>query len=112
MSDTGTFFDRAETLNELVFQALGAASMCWETPEGAGVFDSTRAKAIGDEVVARLRARENEPRLGCATTRQLLDEITTRIEIDGYNGGSGLDYRTVGEPRGGFWWLTPTHESP
>lgn len=37
-----------------VFQALGAASMCWdETPHG--VFDSTRAKSIGDAMVARIR---------------------------------------------------------
>lgn len=92
---TNPILTDAETLNELVFQALGAASTCWETLNGAGVFDSTRAKAIGDELVARLRAREDEPRLGLATTRQLLDEITTRIEIDGYSGGGGLDYRTV-----------------
>jgi hypothetical protein len=43
------------TLEEAVFQALGAASMCWsETPKGT--FDSTRAKEIGDallEVIAR-----------------------------------------------------------
>lgn len=54
---------QANTLEELVFQALGAASVCWETPEGAGVFDSTRAKAVGDELVARIREREAEPRL-------------------------------------------------
>lgn len=35
-----------------VFEALGAASVCWETPEGAGVFESDRAKQIGDELVA------------------------------------------------------------
>ena len=32
-----------------------------------------------------------QPNLGCATTRELLDEIRDRIEIDG-----NLDYRTVG----------------
>ena len=35
---------------------------------------------------------QNEPKLGCATTRQLLEELTARIEVDG-----GLDYRTVDE---------------
>jgi hypothetical protein len=40
-------------------------------------------------------SKEEEPRLGLATTRQLLEEITVRIEIDGYGGGRGLDYRTV-----------------
>lgn len=33
---------------------------------------------------------EREPRLGCATTRQLLEEITARIEVNGE-----LDYRTI-----------------
>lgn len=35
----------------------------------------------------------DEPRLGCATTRQLLDEIAARIEIH-----HSLDYRTVDPP--------------
>ena len=34
--------------------------------------------------------------LGLATTAQLLDEIRTRIEIDYFAGGGGLDYTTVG----------------
>lgn len=36
-----------------------------------------------------------KPNLGLATTRELLAELTARIEIDGYAGGGGLDYRTV-----------------
>ncbi len=76
-----------------IFQALGAASMCWsETPKG--VFDSTRAKAIGEALVEFLHQREGA-RLGMATTGSLLDEIKTRIEIDYYVGGGGLDYTTV-----------------
>jgi hypothetical protein len=35
--------------------AIGAASVCWENPGGAGVFDSTRAAQIADELVAHLR---------------------------------------------------------
>lgn len=31
-----------------------------------------------------------KPNLGCATTRELLDEIRARIEVDGK-----LDYRTI-----------------
>lgn len=31
--------------------SLGAASVCWEDPKGAGVFDSDRAKEIGDELM-------------------------------------------------------------
>jgi hypothetical protein len=38
-----------------VFLAVGAASMCWdETPKG--IFDSTRAKEIGDALVEFIRA--------------------------------------------------------
>lgn len=41
-------------LDEAVFTSLGAASVCWETMEGAGIFDSTRAKAVGDALLAYL----------------------------------------------------------
>lgn len=44
---------------------------------------------------------DDGPRLGLATTGQLLDEIRTRIEIDGHAGGGGLDYRTVDGDRPG-----------
>lgn len=37
--------------------------------------------------------------LGLATTRQLLAEISARIEIDFYRGGGGLDYSTVSDRR-------------
>jgi hypothetical protein len=43
--------DEDLTLEEILFQALGAASMCWEHPEKAGTFDSTRAKAIGEALL-------------------------------------------------------------
>lgn len=42
-------------LETAVFQALGAASTCWENLRGAGIFNSTRAKEIGDKLLAHLR---------------------------------------------------------
>lgn len=48
-------FSRAETVEEVVFQAIGAGSVCWENPNGAGEFDSTLARAVGDDAMARLR---------------------------------------------------------
>lgn len=42
-------------LDGAVFQALGAASTCWENLSGAGVFDSTRAKDIGDGLLEFIR---------------------------------------------------------
>lgn len=45
-------------LESAVFQALGAASMCWsETPKG--IFDSTRAKEIGEALLLKIRAEED-----------------------------------------------------
>lgn len=47
-------FDDCETAEEAIFQALGAASTCWEHIELAGIFESTRAKEIGDALITRL----------------------------------------------------------
>jgi hypothetical protein len=41
-------------LNEVIGQAVGAASMCWEHPERAGVFKVEQATAIVDEVMNNL----------------------------------------------------------
>ena len=42
------------TLEYIVYQGLGEASMCWsEIPNG--VFDSERAKQIGDAIMAAIR---------------------------------------------------------
>ena len=43
-----------------------------------------------EAMIVEVLAIDNEPQLGCATTEQLLDEIKTRIEMDGQ-----LQYRTV-----------------
>ena len=43
-----------ERLKELIFQALGEASTCWQNLSGAGVFDSERAIAIGERLISDL----------------------------------------------------------
>lgn len=73
------FLEDAETLEELVFQAIGAASTCWENLEGAGIFRATRAKALGDELLERLRERENSL-VKLISTRTLINELESRIE--------------------------------
>ena len=45
---------------------------------------------LAEEFAKILVKQMYEPKLGCATTRSLLDEIRTRIEVDGK-----LDYRTI-----------------
>lgn len=48
-------FADVNDVQELMGQMIGAASTCWENLSSAGVFDSTKAKAILDEAVERLQ---------------------------------------------------------
>lgn len=47
-------FDSCNSIEEVVFQAMGFASTCWENMSGTGVFQSTLAKDAGDEAVAKI----------------------------------------------------------
>lgn len=77
-------------LKTFIGEAIGAASMCWETPEGAGVFDSVRAQTIVEAIYDRAMAPDGA-RLGMATTEQLMDELRARV----VSTPGALDYRTV-----------------
>jgi hypothetical protein len=44
-------------LKQVVQEAIGLASMCWEHPEKAGQFDMDLAIRIGEEVMKNLNAR-------------------------------------------------------
>lgn len=44
-------------LEEIIGNAVGAASTCWEHLENTGVFDSERASKIVDETVANIRMK-------------------------------------------------------
>lgn len=88
--------DKTLSLEDVVMQSLGAASMCWEQIEEAGIFQAERARAIGKALIEWVRNNKIEgPRLGLATTRQLVQELQARIETDYASGGGGLDYTTV-----------------
>lgn len=50
------------TFEEVVFQALGAASMCWVGGTGSLEFDSTRAKSIGVRLMDELRMHARQER--------------------------------------------------
>ena len=56
MTDRPADSDHPMTLEEVVYQAIGHASMCW-TPRPEGVFDSEEASRVGAELVTTLRAR-------------------------------------------------------
>lgn len=50
------FLGDEPTVEQLVYQALGAASVCWEgVPHG--VFLSERCKQIGEELIKELKKR-------------------------------------------------------
>ena len=42
-------------IRKRVLTDMGQASMCWEHPEGAGVFDTTQAIEIGDALCQFIR---------------------------------------------------------
>ena len=44
-------------LHEAVFQALGAASVCWR-PIPEGVFDAEQAEEIGEELLEFMRRKQ------------------------------------------------------
>lgn len=43
------------SIEEICFQALGSASMCWIGGTGSAEFDSLRAKAIGEALVREVK---------------------------------------------------------
>ncbi len=54
----GVHLDILNDWSELVMAAIGEASMCWsETPKG--VFNSTKAKEIGEKLLADLKSKHS-----------------------------------------------------
>ena len=68
----------------------GAVARGWCSPKNERkIMDVDLAESISLEV-KKLFDDFKEPQLGCATTRELLNEIKVRIEVDGK-----LGYRTI-----------------
>ena len=68
----------------------GAVARGWCSPKNERkIMDVDLAESISLEV-KKLFVDFKEPQLGCATTRELLNEIKIRIEVDGK-----LGYRTI-----------------
>lgn len=84
----GFDFSACEDRREAVFQGLGAASVCWDNMAGAGVFESEAAAAVGEGLLVRL-AELDEKILRMAATRELLAELTVRVQ-GGYPEGVEL----------------------
>lgn len=48
-------FKDADNVESLIYQTVGAGSVCWENPGGAGVFDDEKARGVAEDAVQRLR---------------------------------------------------------
>lgn len=53
-------------------------------------YDDGCVKKIADGILDFIAKEDTKPNLGCATTRELIDEIRGRIEVSGE-----LEYRTI-----------------
>jgi hypothetical protein len=53
--DADGAFNNAETVEAVVFQAIGAGSVCWESMEGTGIFNDGWAHALGAAACQRLQ---------------------------------------------------------
>lgn len=69
--------------------SIAKAAQIWCRPECAHIVMDTTLGTSFAEVLDEIWSK---PWLGNATTKELLDEISTRIEIH----GPGLSYKTVG----------------
>lgn len=50
-------FADCQSIEEVIFQAIGAGSTCWDNLSGAGIFESEKAKEIGDDALEEIRRR-------------------------------------------------------
>lgn len=48
------------TLQAAVYQAIGAASVCWEHMTGTGIYDDGRAVEIAEALLERIRAHAED----------------------------------------------------
>lgn len=79
------------TTKEWHEQIAGAVARGWCSEKNSRkTMDNDLIVAIVAEVETLLKT-DIHPRLGCATTGELLEEIRVRIEVH----GPGLEYRTI-----------------
>lgn len=70
--------------------------MMFAVKEAAGAWQREKTKdtemdiVLAEEFAKILVKHMYAPKLGCATTREILEELRTRIEMDGK-----LDYKTI-----------------
>lgn len=80
--------DGSLSLVSAVFQALGAASNCWDPFDCTGIFDSERASSIGNALLEKIKT-DKFP--ASEFTGQLIDigpEAFTNGEVINYKGAN------------------------
>jgi hypothetical protein len=95
--------EAVEAAAAVIYSEEVGATEDYEAPDWDELPDGDRAQwlIMAERALAAalppIRAHiADQPQLGLATTRQLLDEIAARIDVDYSSGGGGLDYTTVG----------------
>lgn len=53
---------KRDKLESIVYQAVGAASMCWEHVENAGIFQDDKAKEVSEALLKALEKLDREYR--------------------------------------------------
>jgi hypothetical protein len=48
------YFADVEDVSALIYQTVGAGSVCWENPGGAGIFDDQQARQVAQDCLVRL----------------------------------------------------------
>ena len=84
---------KPKTIREAVFMAIGSGSMCWSDIDKAGVFDTTKAKKVSEDLLSDILAllpKEKESHYGDCIPRddcerilgynQCLKDIRKRLE--------------------------------
>jgi hypothetical protein len=62
--------ENGTSLDEAIGVALGYASMCWESPDGAGEFQSSKAAQCAQELAAAIRdGRVRDGQFGVKVSR-------------------------------------------
>jgi hypothetical protein len=70
-------------LERIIGEGVGAASTCWETMDGTGVFDSTRAGQIVEEITqaAVSYSETREESFEDKARRYVFEYVKSRLEI-------------------------------
>lgn len=82
--------DGSLSLDSAVFQAIGAASACWTNLQGSGVFESERAKEIGEVLLAFINDNLLKPFPYRSNFRGDLEHLINRHSME--NGSDTPDH--------------------